>query len=127
MVEHNGKATLFLKASCPFCLKAFAFLYELGELKDMSVETFYPGDEKEAPIREYLGQYADKISFPSLLLENGKLISDSEEIVEHYTELAGIREDDLTLYSYIMEGPYRRMRELFAENRKLISEIEALS
>lgn len=115
----TDRDTLYLKLSCPFCLKVAAFLAAIGRFGDVDVKAFWPGDEAEEAIRTELAPLARTISFPTLRLANGAIIAESEEIVAHYAALSGRAPADLPFYQYVLAGPYRRLRENFQEIKAL--------
>ncbi|KPF56975.1 hypothetical protein IP65_02640 [Novosphingobium sp. AAP1] len=113
------RPVLYLKRSCPFCLKAVAFLTEAGQLDSVELRAFWPGDEDEAPIRAALAPHLDKVTFPTLEVEPGRFIADSDAIVALYAQKAGLDPATAPFYQYVMAGPFRRLREAFAEQQEL--------
>lgn len=113
------KPILFLKDTCPFCLKIFSFLFEIDVIKTIHIERFTPGDEREKAVREKLSTYINKASFPTLITEQGKVIADSDEIIAFYRDRFDVDLQGLVLYNYILNGPFKRIRELFKENKTL--------
>ncbi|GHC88521.1 glutaredoxin [Novosphingobium pokkalii] len=119
MTSPAFRPVLYLKRSCPFCLKVAAFLSEAGQFDQVDVRAFWPGDEHEAPIRAALAPHLDKVTFPALEVEPGRVIADSDAIVALYAEKTGLDPAKAPFYAYVMAGPFRRIREAFAESQEL--------
>lgn len=119
MTTQPFRPVLYLKRSCPFCLKVAALLSEVGAFDSLTLRAFWPGDAHEAPIRAELAPHLDKITFPALEVAPGQFIADSDAIVALYAEKAGVDPANLRFYQYVMEGPFRRIREAHQETQAL--------
>lgn len=110
---------LYLKSSCPFCLKTAAYLHSIGVFEKLDIRSFWPGQEQEDRIRRELEKETGKTSFPTLQFAPGEYLTESDAIIVRYAAKSGVDPDSLSFYRYIVEGPVRRMREQFAEIREL--------
>lgn len=110
---------LYLKSSCPFCLKVAAYLQSIGVFDELRVRAFWPGDEREAAIRGELEGRSEKTSFPTLQFAAGEYMTESDAIIAHYAQKSGVDPDSISFFRYVVAGPMRRMREQFAEIREL--------
>lgn len=110
---------LYLKSSCPFCLKVAAFLAEAGVFDRFEVREFWPDDEREAAIRDELSPHFKNVSFPALQYAPGEFMNESDAIIDRYAAKLGIDPEGLPFYRYILTGPLRGMREQFAQIRQL--------
>lgn len=118
MTDTNTRPVLFVLPTCPFCMKLRLFLLEAGMLGDVEVrEADTP--ERDAAIRAELAPHFDKVTFPTLQLSSGKYLADSDAIIAHFAEPAGIEPESLPTYRTYVYGPLANMKKLFAENMQL--------
>ena len=118
------KPVLYMKISCPWCLKLAAFLAEAGIWDDFEVRGFYEGDENEAAIRAELAQHYAKASFPTLQYEPGKYMIESGDIIDRYAAKLGLDPEKMSFYQYVLAGPLRANRERMVELMRLRKEVE---
>ena len=118
MSNNVSQAVLFVLPTCPFCMKLRLFLLEAGMLGGVEVrEADTP--EREAAMRTELAPHFDKVTFPTLRLSPGKYLADSDAIIAHFAEPAGIDPDSLPTYRAYVHGPLANMKKLYAENMQL--------
>ena len=113
------KPVLYMKLSCPFCLKVAAFLAEAGLWSRLELRAFWPGDEREQGIRDELTPHLETVSFPALQLAPGEFMNESDAIIAHFAGEAGMSPETMPFLRYVVDGPVRRLREQFAEIRHL--------
>ncbi len=118
------KPVLYMKISCPWCLRLAAFLSEAGIWDRFEIRGFYEGDENEAAIRAELAEHFEKASFPTLQYEPGKYMIESGDIIARYAEELRLDPDKMSFYQYVVTGPMRRSRETFQEMMRLRKELE---
>ena len=123
MSETSFTPTLFLKQGCPFCLKVRLFLLESGQLDQVRIREFSPGTPEETEIRTLLAAVLDKVSFPTAELSSGKYLADSDGIIAHFAERAGVDPADLPTYRSYIDGVFQRVGALFRENKELKSQL----
>ncbi len=116
------RPVLYLKASCPFCLKVAAFLCEADLLDGCDMREFWPGDEREQPIRAELAAHLETVTLPAMQYAPDAYMTESDAIIQHFAEQSGIDPDALPFFQYVVSGPMRRMREQFMEIRRLSQE-----
>lgn len=114
---------LYLKSSCPFCLKVAAFLAEAGVFGSLEIREFWPDDDREQVLREELSPHFEKISFPSLQYAPGQFMNESDAIIARYGDMLGLDPETMSFYRYVVDGPVRRMREQFLHIRELNLEL----
>ena len=114
---------LYLKSSCPFCLKVAAFLSEAGVLASLSIREFWPGDEQEQALRDELAPHFGKITFPTLQYAPGRFMNESDAIIARYADDLGLNPQTMPFYQYVLRGPVRRMREQFSQIQSLNREL----
>jgi len=113
------KPVLYLKLSCPFCLKVAAYLSEAGVFDRFELRAFWPDDGNEAAIRNELAPHLEKVTFPALQFAPGEFVADSDAIIERYRSETGADPAELPFYNYVLNGAFRRLRENFQEIRQL--------
>lgn len=114
---------LYLKSSCPFCLKLAAFLSEAGVFGSMIIREFWPDDERETALREELSPHFDKVTFPALQYAPGQFMNESDAIIARYAGQLGLDPDRMPFFQYVVHGPVRQMREQFAQIKTLNQEL----
>ncbi len=118
------KPVLYMKTSCPWCMRLAAFLVEAGIWDRFEFRNFYEGDENEAAIRAEVAEHFEKASFPTLQYEPGKYMIESGDIIAKYADELGLDPENMPFYQYFMNGPMRRNRETFQELMRLRKEVE---
>jgi glutathione S-transferase len=104
--------------SCPFCLKLRLFLLEAGLLDKVQIrETSSP--EAEATIRDELAPHFQRIGFPTAEVKPGVFLADSDAIIAHFADNAGVNPADLPTFQTYAHGLLRSMLALYAENIEL--------
>ncbi|MCJ2046410.1 glutathione S-transferase N-terminal domain-containing protein [Methylobacterium sp. J-078] len=125
MTDATFKPTIYLKAGCPFCLKVRLFLLEAGQLDQACLREFVPGDDEETTIRELLAPAVETVTFPTAELTPGRFTTESDAIVAHFANLAGVDPDVLPTYRSYLDGVYKGMQSLFRENLQLKKQAES--
>jgi glutathione S-transferase len=113
------KPTVFLKAGCPFCLKVRLFLLESGQLDQALIREFVPGTEEETAIRELLGPVVENVTFPTAELTSGAFTTESDAIVSHFAERAGVKASAFPTYQSYLSGVLKSLQSLYLESVEL--------
>ncbi|MEE7448669.1 glutathione S-transferase [Methylobacterium radiotolerans] len=119
MTETSFTPVVFLKAGCPFCLKVRLFLLEAGQLDRVVLREFVPGTEEEAEIRGLLGPVVEKVTFPTAELTPGNFTNESDAIVAHFAERAGVEPEAMPTYQSYLTGVFKNLGALYRENMDL--------
>ncbi len=98
MPDSTFRPVLYLKATCPHCLKLRIFLLEAELLDQFEQRVFAAGDDNEAEIREELAPHFEKVTFPTVQYAPGKYMNDSDAIIAHYAEAETIDRADLPIF-----------------------------
>lgn len=93
------RPVLYLKSTCPHCLKLRIFLLEAGLLDRFEQRIFTQGDDAEAAIRVQLAAHFDKVTFPTVQYELGWFMKDSDVIIAHYAAEAGLDSGCLPVFA----------------------------
>ncbi|GBG27758.1 Hypothetical Protein FCC1311_039812 [Hondaea fermentalgiana] len=105
--------TLFLKSTCPFCLKVVVFMSEAGLMDKVKLEK--DSDENRATLQDIIGD--EKLTFPALQLAAGeKPMMDSDGIIDHFVKSEGINLDTFQALPYyktgVMQGYLRMVKHI---------------
>ena len=110
---------IYLKSTCPFCLKLRIFLTEAGIADRMDFVVFADGDETHKALRARMESAGQEPSFPAAELEPGKLTTGTDQLIAHLAKQAGVAPEKLPLLSYYSEGVFKKYGEMFRELRQL--------
>lgn len=119
MTEAPFTPTVYLKAGCPFCLKVRLFLLEAGQLDSVVLREFVPGTEGETEIRGLLDPVVEKVTFPTAELTPSNFTTESDAIVAHFAERAGVEPEALPTYQSYLTGVFKNLGTLYRENMDL--------
>ena len=115
----NAPTRIYLKKTCPFCLKLRIFLTEAGLADRMDFVVFSDGDETHQSLRSRMQAAGQEPSFPAAELEPGKLSTGTDQLIAHFANQAGVKPETLPLLNYYSEGVFPRYGEMFRELRQL--------
>lgn len=114
----------FLLQTCPFCFKFLLFMTEAGLRDQIEVVTFDAEatnyQEKRAELKTLLGRDA---AFPTVEIELGVYLSDSDALIEHYAKKHGVDQEKLMTLEYYKKGVFSKVISLFMENKELKSKL----
>jgi|SRR5690554_563986 len=109
------KAKTYVKEGCPFSFKFLVFMAEAGLLDRIEIVRLAPEDpafdETKARLSEGLGKPA---TFPTVEIEPGRFMADSDRLIERFAELEGIRAAELPVLSFYKETIFPQLLELHA-------------
>lgn len=115
----NAPIKVYLKKTCPFCLKLRIFLTEAGLADQMDFTAFAEGDTTHQALRSRMQAAGQEPSFPAVELEPGKLTTGTDALISHFAKQAGVDPATLPLLSYYTEGVFQKYGEMFRELRQL--------
>jgi len=110
---------IYLKSTCPFCLKLRIFLTEAGIADQMDFTVFTDGDETHKALRSRMEAAGQEPSFPAAELEPGKLSTGTDQLIAHFAKQAGVTPESLPLLNYYSQGVFKKYGEMFRELRQL--------
>lgn len=109
------KAKVYVKEGCPFSFKLMLFMTEAQLLDRIEIVRLDPADPSfeatKARLSEGLGKDA---TFPTVEIEPGRFMSDSDRLIEHFAERENVRADALPILSFYKETIYPQLLELHA-------------
>lgn len=110
---------IYLKKTCPYCLKLRIFLTEAGLANRFDFSVFTDGDDTHKALRARMQAAGQEPSFPAAEIGPGQLTTGSDELIARFGREAGIDPATLPLLSYYSEGVFRRHVEMHRELRAL--------
>ena len=109
------KAKAYIKEGCPFSFKYLLFMTEAGLLDSIEIIRLAPDDPSfeatKARLSEGLGKSA---TFPTVEVAPGRFMSDSDRLIEHFAEQAGIRPETLPVLQLYKETLFPQLLKLHA-------------
>ena len=115
MTEPSSRPPIYLKLSCPHCLKLLIFLVEAGLADRFEQIVFEQGDAVHRQLRSRMEEAGVKPSFPAVEFTPGKFETESDELIAKFAGEAGVDPATLPLLRYYVEGQYKRHGEMFRE------------
>lgn len=115
----NAPVPVYLKNTCPFCLKLRIFLTEAGLADRVEFVTFADGDATHQSLRSRMQATGQEPSFPAAELEPGKLSTGTDALIAHFAREGGVNPETLPLLNYYSEGVFKKYGEMFRELRQL--------
>ncbi|HXC58207.1 MAG TPA: glutathione S-transferase N-terminal domain-containing protein [Steroidobacteraceae bacterium] len=117
----GSRTRVYLKKTCPYCLKLRIFLTEAGIADRFDFSVFNDGDDTHKALRARMQAAGQEPGFPAVELEPGKLTTGTDDLIAHFAKEAGIDASKLPLLKYYSEGVFVRHVEMFRELRQLKS------
>jgi glutathione S-transferase len=125
MSESSYVARTWLKRTCPFSFKFLLFMTEAGLLDQIKVIPCAPEDEDFEQVRSDLAEATGgKASFPTVEVEPGNFMTESDDLINYYAEKAGVGEQDFPVLEFYRAGLFERVLGLYRENRDLKAQIQ---
>jgi len=110
--------SIYLKRSCPYCLKLRIFLTEAGIADRFSYVVFDDGDDTHQALRARMTAAGQKPSFPAVEFAPGTLETGTDDLIARLAP-DGVDSAELPLLRYYSEGVFPRHIEMFRELRTL--------
>lgn len=108
---------LFVKHTCPFCLKVRLYLLEAGLLDGVTLRESRTPEEEDAMKAELVPHVA-KVSYPTLRLGDS-YITESDDIIAHFVSEGGPSPSQLPTFEAYVDGPFAQLLALHKENAEL--------
>src|SRR5262245_47420938 len=114
-MNSNAPVKVYLKKTCPYCLKLRIFLTEAAIAGDADFVVFMEGDATHQSLRSRMQAAGQEPGFPAAELEPGRLFTGTDALITHFAQVAGIDPAGLPLLSYYSEGVFQKYSEMFRE------------
>ncbi|MGQ4274102.1 glutaredoxin domain-containing protein [Terrihabitans sp. B22-R8] len=115
----NSATKIYLKKSCPFCLKLRIFLTEAGIADRFDYVEFEDGDATHTALRQQMEEAGQEPSFPAAELEPGKLTPGTDDLIARFAKDTGVDPATLPLLAYYSDGVFKHTIAMFRELREL--------
>jgi hypothetical protein len=107
------KAKAYVKEGCPFSFKYLVFLAEAGLLDRIEIIRLSPDDPDFETAKQRLSQLIGKsATFPTVEIEQGHYMVDSDRIIEHYARHEGLDADGMPVLSFYKQTIFPKLIEL---------------
>ncbi|WP_026792508.1 glutathione S-transferase N-terminal domain-containing protein [Pleomorphomonas oryzae] len=117
MLEVSSKPVLFVKHTCPFCLKLRLYLLEAGLLDSVILCESRTPEEEEA-MRAELSPHLAKVSYPTARFGE-EYMTESDDIIARFARNGGRPPEQLPTYQAYVDGPFAQLLALHRENAEL--------
>jgi glutaredoxin len=121
MTDTATAPMIYLKQSCPFCLKLYIFLTEAGIADRFRYTIFDDGDDTHKALRAQMEAAGQQPSFPAAELTPGTLETGTDDLIARFAADAGADPASMPLLAYYSEGVFKRHGQMFRELRELRS------
>jgi glutaredoxin len=118
-MDTDAPVKVYLKKTCPFCLKLRIFATEAGLADRFDFTVFDDGDATHESLRSRMKAAGQEPSFPAAELAPGRLTTGTDDLIARFAHDAGVDPASLPLLRYYSEGVFRRHGEMFRELRQL--------
>ena len=113
MSKATFKANAYVKEGCPFSFKYLVFMTEAGLLDDLNIVRLREGDAGFDATKQRLSESIGKpVSFPTVEIEPGRYMTDSDRLIEHYAEQHRLVPDELPVLSLYKQTIFPKLIEL---------------
>lgn len=119
IMNTNSRSRIYLKTTCPYCLKLRIFLTEAQIADRFDFTVFADGDETHKALRARMEAAGQEPGFPAAEIEPGKLTTGTDDLIARFAMDAGVDPATLPLLNYYSNGVFRRHAEMFKELRQL--------
>jgi hypothetical protein len=106
------KAKAYIKEGCPFSFKFLTFMAEAGLLDEIDIVRLREGEAGYEATKAKLAAELGKASFPAVEIEPGRLMADSDRLIEHYAKRADVQPDEMPVLSLYKQGILPKLFEL---------------
>ena len=118
-MKADAPVKVYLKKTCPFCLKLRIFLTEAGLSDQFAFTVFADGDSTHQSLRSRMEAAGQEPSFPAAELEPGELSTGTDALIARFAKDAAVDPATLPLLGYYSEGVFQKYSEMFRELRQL--------
>lgn len=118
-MHSEARTRIYLKKTCPFCLKLRIFLTEAGIADKFEFTVFEDGDETHQALRARMQAAGQEPSFPAAAIGSDALATGTDDLIARFAKDAGVDAAKLPLLAYYSEGVFRRHVEMHKQLRQL--------
>lgn len=112
-MSERFKAKAYIKEGCPFSFKFLVFMTEAGLLDRIEIVRLRPQDQSFDATKQRLSERLGKsATFPTLEVEPGRYMSDSDRIIDYYAEQHGMQPEVMPVLSFYKQTIFPQVVEL---------------
>jgi len=113
MSSESYKAKAYIKEGCPFSFKFLVFMTEADTLDKIEIVRLNPDDASFESTKQRLSKHLGKsATFPTVEVEPGRYMTDSDRLIEHYAEQQSLRPDEMPVLSFYKQTIFSKLIEL---------------
>ena len=113
MTSDRFKAKAYVKEGCPFSFKFLVFMTEAGLLDRIEIVRVAPDGASSEAVKERLQEHLGKPpTFPTVEVEAGHYMTDSDRIIEHFAERERLQPDEMPVLSFYKQTIFPKLLEL---------------
>jgi hypothetical protein len=106
------KAKAYLKEGCPFSFKFWLFMVEAGLTDQIEVIRCDPDDAAFEAVKAKLSAALRKpASFPTVEIEPGRYLADSDALIEHYARKRDVDASRLPALAFYKETIFPQLED----------------
>jgi hypothetical protein len=114
MSTDRFKAKAYVKEKCPFSFKFLVFMSEASLLESIEIVRLNPQDPSFEAQKDELDKHLGKAAtFPTVEVEPGRYMTDSDRLIELYAGRAGLNPSTMPVLSFYKETIFPQLIELF--------------
>jgi hypothetical protein len=108
------KAKAYVKEGCPFSFKFLVFMAEAGLLDRIEITRLDENDSGFEAAKQRLSEHLGKTAtFPTVEVEQGRYMTDSDRVIEHFAQREGRQPDGMPVLSFYKQTIFPQLIELF--------------
>lgn len=112
MSQKKFKARAYIKEGCPFSFKYLVFMAEAGLLGEIEIVRLREGTPKYDAAKRELAKHRGKpATFPTVEVDPGHYLADSDRLIEHFARRHDLRAADMAVLSLYEETIYPQLLE----------------
>ena len=113
MTSDRFKAKAYVKEGCPFSFKYLVFTTEAGLLDRIEIVRVAADGPSAEAVKERLKEHLGKPpTFPTVEVEPGQYMTDSDRIIDHFAEREGLHPDEMPVLSFYKQTIFPKLLEL---------------
>ena len=118
MNQKAARAKAYLKEGCPYSFKYLLFMAEAGLLDRVEAIRCDPDSLDFEATTDMLAAATGKSAmFPTVEIEPGRYLSDSDRLIEYYAQAANVSPRDLPAFTFYKETVFPQLDELHREHQ----------
>ena len=113
-----SRARAYLKDGCPYSFKYLLFMAEAGLLDRVEAIRCDPDSmEFEATKDMLAAATGNEAMFPTVEIEPGRYLTDSDRLIEYYAQRTNISPKNLPAFTFYKETVFPQLDELHREHQ----------